>query len=367
MAKEYAYNELKESKLIYERKLPAFGIIITLLMLIFVVASVMWAAFSVKTYIVKATGICVSENKVNLMNRVGGAIKSINITEGGEVSAGDVLIEFDSFQTELQIAKLEADLSFYTNKKDILDRLIIFINNLSLSKPETRVNPFDNSKTSEMAAYSNAQTFLDYINGQEKQAQDEEREYAQSEVDSLKTQFLSQQYTSLDELIGQCQQKESEIKVYQDSLAEYKVVAEIDGVVHLSQGLTLGTVIQAGSLLGSISSPDPDSLYFQSVINAQDRAKINVGDPLEIAVAGLPQNEFGVIKGKVVAIDIDSTQTENGEVYYTVKIKPEKTTLQNGSGDKIELTSGMLGESRIKYDETTWLKWAIEQIGVKFR
>ena len=42
MDKIYTFSELKESKLIYDRKPPAFGIIMTLLTLIFVVGALLW-------------------------------------------------------------------------------------------------------------------------------------------------------------------------------------------------------------------------------------------------------------------------------------------------------------------------------------
>ena len=57
MSKIYTFNELKESKLIYDRKPPAFGAIMTLLSLIFVAVAITWAVLSPKTYVVKATGI----------------------------------------------------------------------------------------------------------------------------------------------------------------------------------------------------------------------------------------------------------------------------------------------------------------------
>lgn len=69
----------------------------------------------------------------------------------------------------------------------------------------------------------------------------------------------------------------------------------------------------------------------------------------------------------MVSIDNDSTQTEDGQVYYRVRVLPDKTELTDKKGNTVRLTTGMIGECRIKYDETTWLKWAIEQIGVKFR
>ena len=72
--KIYTYNELKESKLIYDRKPPAFGIIMTILTLTFLVGAIVWAVLSPKSYVVKAAGIVSDGQKVNVMNTVTGKI-----------------------------------------------------------------------------------------------------------------------------------------------------------------------------------------------------------------------------------------------------------------------------------------------------
>lgn len=369
MSRIYTFNELKESKLIYDRKPPAFGIIITLLTLIFVIAAIFWAAFSTKTYVVKANGLIASENKVNIMNRVSAPIKEICVIEGQNVNVGDSLIIFDSFQTELQIGQIQSMAEFFQGKVTVIESLISFINNFTLIEPDTQINPFDKNISDESKAYSDAQTFIDYIDGQKKSAANEDppKEYLQSDVDNLKSQFLSQQYTSLDEFKAQLTQQSSQLIMYQNSLYEYTLKAEQTGIVHLTMGITVGTLLQAGTLLGNISSSDNTTYYFEAVLNATDRSKVNIDDKVEIAIGGAMQSEFGVLKGKVAAIDNDSTQTEKGEVFYRIKIKPNTAQLKNRRGDIINLTTGMIGESRIKYDETTWLKWAIEQIGIKFR
>ncbi|MDR1939608.1 MAG: HlyD family secretion protein [Clostridiales bacterium] len=372
MSKIYTYSELKESKIIYDRKPPAFGVIITFMTLIFVVSVILWAGFSTKTYVVKADGLVASEGKINIMNKVSGNIDKINVYEGEHVKKGDVLIEINSFQVELQIVQIQANVDFFTTKLDIMERLIVFINNYTLNNQSTTVNPFDNNNPNEMKAYSDAQTFIDYIKSQENAAknestEEEPREYTQEEVDGLKVQFLSQQYATLDEYNVQVVQYSSQLAMYKNSLAEYKVIAGQDGIVHLTAGLTIGTVLQAGILLGSISSPYNADLFFETVVSATDRAKIATDDSVEIVLNGVMQSEYGILTGKIIEIASDSTQTEDGAVFFRVKIKPDKTQLKDKKGNIINLTIGMLAESRIKYDETTWLKWAIEQIGVKFK
>jgi multidrug resistance efflux pump len=131
--KVYTINELKESSLIYNRRTPLSCTVITLITLIFLISAVIWAGVSVKTYIVKANGIITTENKVNIMNKVSGAIKTLNASEGQTVKSGDILFEINSFQIEIQIQQIQASIEYYELKLAAIKRLFVFINGLNLT------------------------------------------------------------------------------------------------------------------------------------------------------------------------------------------------------------------------------------------
>ena len=173
MARTYTFKELKESRLLYDRKPPMFGLIMTFLTLAFVVAALVWAALSAITYVVKATGLVADEKKTNIMNAVGGEVESISVVEGQAVKVGDTILTIDSYQVRLQIAQLQAMVDMYG-----------------------------------------------------------------------------------------------------------------DRIVHLSAGLTQGTVLSAGTLLGSIVSGEQANLYIDTVVSATERSKLTVGSAVEIAVSG---------------------------------------------------------------------------------
>ena len=363
MDKIYTFSELKESKLIYDRKPPAFGIIMTLLTLIFVVGALLWAGLSTKTYVVKASAIVDNESKVNVMNSVSGKVKTLNVTEGQSVNEGDVIIVLDSFETELRIAQIQAMVDLYDNKISNLQKMVDFINDYDISDENTKINPFNSSDIDTMKLYSDAQSFINYDAQLKKQKEEAGEEYNQSDLDNLKSQFLGQQgYTQLDEYINQKSQQNSQLQMYQNSLSAYTVRALQSGTIHLTAGLTEGTVLQAGTLLGNITESNKDKLYFNAVVSATERSKLSVGSSVEIAVSGAMQTEYGTFTGKVVSIDNDATQTEDGQVFYRVKIVSNSNELKDKHGNKIQLELGMIGECRIKYDETTYLNWMVEQI-----
>ena len=108
-------------------------------------------------------------------------------------------------------------------------------------------------------------------------------------------------------------------------------------------------------------------LYFNAVVSATERSKLSVGSQVEIAVSGAMQTEYGTLNGEIISIDNDVTQTEDGQAYYRVKIKSHSKELKDKHGHTAKLELGMIGECRIKYDETTYLNWMVEQIVGKLK
>jgi len=125
-------------------------------------------------------------------------------------------------------------------------------------------------------------------------------------------------------------------------------------------------VIQGGSLIGTITSKE-EELIIETMLPSSDRPRIHVGDEVSLAVGGLNQAEYGTIPGSVLSIDEDATiDNENGNVYFKVRIKPEKTYLEDSKGEKVNLSLGMITETRVKYEKITYMKYLLELIGVKF-
>ena len=103
------------------------------------------------------------------------------------------------------------------------------------------------------------------------------------------------------------------------------------------------------------------------MLPSSDRPRINVGNEVALAVGGLLQSEYGTIPGKVVSIDEDATiDNESGSTYFKVKVKPDKTYLKDSKGERVNLTLGMVAETRVKYEKVTYMKYILELIGIKF-
>lgn len=49
-----------------------------------------------------------------------------------------------------------------------------------------------------------------------------------------------------------------------------------------------------------------------------------------------------------------------------MKVKPEKTYMKDKKDEQVNLTLGMVAETRVKYEKITNMKYFLEQIGIKF-
>jgi len=104
----------------------------------------------------------------------------------------------------------------------------------------------------------------------------------------------------------------------------------------------------------------------ETLLPSSERPRIHKGDEVAVAVAGINQAEYGTIKGKVLSIDEDATiDSEKGNVYFKVKVKLDKTYLADKKGEKVNITLGMVTETRVKYEKITYMKYFMEQIGIK--
>ena len=292
--------------------------------------------------------------------------QQINAGAEGEALRSQALSQhLPTLESEVvRLQEIEQQLSIVTSQNAVVNRLIAFIEGYKLNVPSSQVNPFSVSRPNETDAYFQAQGFIDFVYEKETGG---DQPFDQDALDDTKTQFLGQQIGARDDLQSQLIQNQAQLSAHVSGLEEFVVVAEICGVIHLTPGLTVGTMLQAGTLLGSISTDDYVDLLFEAIISSQDRAKIAVGDRVETAISGVMQQEFGIIVGEVIHIDSDATRTEDGQVFFRITIAPEQTYLTDRSGRRVDIVSGMVAESRVQYDETTWLVWVLEQVFGRFR
>jgi multidrug resistance efflux pump len=368
--KVYDLQEITDSRVLYDKNPPRFMVYIILLVVALLAGFLIWADKSIKTYVVKGQGVVTTENKVNVMSNISAAIQDVYVNEGKYVQEGDVLLTLRPEDSNLQLEQINKQIDYDNKRIELLTR--------GEKYASKGINGFDKNNSDEIEFYNR---LLDNYAKKSEYAVDEQSLKKQGYTDDQIKQAKESQKTKLNELYydtimsfttekSQLQADKSKLEAQksalENSISAYKIIAPKTGKIHLNTPITKGMVLQAGNMLGSINNNE-EGLIVDVSISSSDRPMIKLGDEVSLAVAGLNQAEYGTVNGKVISIDQDATVNgEKGNIYFNVKVKPEKTFLKDKKGEKVNLTLGMLTETRVKYEKITYMKYFLEQIGIKF-
>ena len=363
-------DEIKDSRLLYEKKVPAFGFIIILIVTAFMIALGVWAYKTPKVSVVKATGTISSSKKNYVMSPYTGQILKADYEEGKVVKEGDVLFTIKSTDLELQLQQL-------TSNKELLEKKIELYKKYVQSL-EAENNMFNSSDELESPFYNKYEAYINQTKqvtvnedmlkayGYSKDDIDKEYEKADDKVKQIYYTELNSANDSIAELTSQVETIDIQIQAINNGISEYEVKAPNSGVIHIMEKFTEGMIIQTGQKVASIATNEDDFEIIATVSEA-DATKINKGDKVDIAISGLTQSVYGTISGKIIAKDTDVSisQTNTGAIsYFKLKIKPDYDYVISKAGDKVNLSNGMSVETRIRYDKVTYFNYVLDALGL---
>jgi multidrug resistance efflux pump len=368
-------NDLKDSRLLYEKTLPAFGYLIILAVLALLVALVVWSVNTPKVDVIKSSGTVQSVNRNYAMSPYGGEILEINISEGEHVQQGDVLFVIHSTDLDLQKVQMEGQAQIYETQIAQFGRLVQSI--------QQNQNLFDASKPEDNLYYSQYELYRSQVDQQKvdtatmkSYGYTDEQVAVEAEKNAQKiAELYFTSIKSAEDMILQAQAQldglRAQMGAIEEGQSDYAVRANETGIVHMMGDYKTGMVIQAAAPVASIAT-EKDSYLIDAYLPAADAARIEVGDSVDMAVAGLAQSEWGTIAGVVASMDSDvtmpqSSEGENATPYFKVKIEPEVGYLISKAGQKVNLFNGMAVEARVTYDKVSYFNYVLESIGLLTR
>jgi len=366
--KVYNLNEITDSRLLYDKRPPRFLFFIILVILTLIVGFIFWSTKSVKTFVVKGQGIVTTEKKSNVMSKVSGEISEVYIEEGKKVKKGDLLLVFNAPEPKYQLQQIEGQIEILNKRIEILER--------AEKEATNRINTFKRNDSQESEFYN--KLVANHLKLDEYKVDEEalkKQDYTEDQIKQYKEQAkikIGQIYyetiSGFTDERKQLEIEQSKLKIQKESISdsyeEYNLYAPSSGTIHLNTALNKGMVLQGGALIGRILVTNGD-MVVEALVSSSDRPRIHEDNDVSLAIGGLSQAEYGTLKGKVISIDEDATiDSEKGEVFFKVKVKPEKTYLEDKKGEKVNLTVGMVTEIRVKYEKITYAKYFLEQIGI---
>lgn len=365
-------EQLKDSRLLYEKNLPPFGYVIILIVFILLLSVTIWSIKTPKIYMVNSSGTIESTNKNYIMSPYTGEITSINMTEGMNVEKGDVLFSMKSTDLDLQKEQLVGQKETYENQINQYEKLVKSIKDNKNYFDESNSN--DNLYYSQYEAYKSqvAQSEVDVTTYKAYGYTDEQIEAEFIKNQNKITEIYYSAIKSAEDSILQCKTQLETINAQLNAIGtgknEYVITANESGKIHMSTSYKEGMVVQAASAIGSIAS-EQDEYIVQAYINAADMPRINIGDKVDVVVSGLSQTVYGTISGHIAKIDSDITTSQSGDgsssnSYFKAEVKLDNKYLISKNGDKVNISNGMVVETRIQYDKVTYFEYLLDALGV---
>ena len=364
-------EQLRDSRLMFEKNLPSFGYILLLIIAILVIAVITWSIFAHKNYMIIAQGTITNADGSYVMSAYSGVIEKSYMQEGMPVSEGDVLFTVRSTDYNLKEEQLLLNKETYEEK---LDKLRLLVKSI-----KEDVNFFDPSSEADLMYYStfeayksqiaqntfDANTYKSY--GYTDEQIEAEIKKNEAKISEIYYSLIKTVEVSIDEVNLQLSSINSQLSAIESGQTEYCIKAFDSGILHMMAEYKEGMVVQAGGTIASIT-PEGSDIIIEAYISTADRARIKEGDTVQIAVDGLMQSVYGNVTGTVDSIDsnVTSFEDDNGQTssVFKIRIKPNTSHVVSSSGNKVNLTNGMTVEARITYDEVTYFNYVIEKLGL---
>jgi HlyD family secretion protein/adhesin transport system membrane fusion protein len=173
--------------------------------------------------------------------------------------------------------------------------------------------------------------------------------------EELKLKWLSELNKIREELV----KKKEEEKALLDREKRMIIYSPINGIISKINIAEKGIVERGKTILEII--PNDDEIIVEGEILDRDRARIWLGQKVNININSLPSAKYGYLKGEITYISADSyIKQNNNKVFYQVKIKIPKNKNKEYPMNKI--ITGMTTIINILTGEKTILEYIIKPL-----
>ncbi|NOQ76388.1 MAG: HlyD family type I secretion periplasmic adaptor subunit [Methylococcaceae bacterium] len=165
-------------------------------------------------------------------------------------------------------------------------------------------------------------------------------EQAKRNLESIQAKYNEEVQTSISDLRRQLDESNQRLEKYKDSLARTTLRAPMDGIVKSLYVVTEGGVISPGGTVLDIV-PGREGLIVEAQLAPQDVGHVQIGQQVFIQLASAEASYYGRIVGEVSHVSPDTLNTEDGQVYYVVRVSLKQEFFEKG-GDRYKLLPGVM-------------------------
>lgn len=364
-------EELKDSRLLFDKQPPAFGFFFLLLIFVSFLLLLAWSMKAPKVYTIQTQGVVTNEEANYVMCTYTGEIDRCFMEEGMLVEQGDLLLTIKSTDYDLQEKQLQE------NRESL--ELVIRQNQRLVNSIKDNVNYFEERLEEDSLYYHTYERYQAKVEqtkmdasmfqayGYTKEQMEEELLKNQSKTEEVYYSAIQEAEAAMAQAKQQLDQIDSQLLAVQSGQEAYEIKATASGVLHMTEQYKPGMVLQSTTVLATIT-PQNSRQILEAYVTTADRARMKEGNEVQFVVDGLSQAVYGNLKGRVKRMDSDVTvkQTGEGEArVFRVWMEMDENYLVSRSGDKIDVVTGMTATARIHYDKVTYFQYVLEKLGFK--
>ncbi|WP_076415504.1 HlyD family type I secretion periplasmic adaptor subunit [Shewanella sp. UCD-KL12] len=173
--------------------------------------------------------------------------------------------------------------------------------------------------------------------------------------------FAADARTQLNELQTKLSRMNEAQVGAQDKVNKAEITSPVNGTIKSIHINTLGGVVQPGIDIIEIV-PSEDQLLIETKIIPKDIAFLHPGLPAVVKVTAYDFTRYGGLNGVVEHISADTTQDEEGNSFYLVRVRTELSSLTKDDGTKMPIIPGMLTSVDVITGQRSVLEYILNPI-----
>lgn len=323
-------------------------------------ACVTWLAFARTEEVAVVSGKLEPVAQVQEVRMpIGGVTKSVLVTEGQVVQAGQVLLQLDTEASSERLKNLERSITL--KNRELAEKAQEQQRYLQLNQTE------QNTLERNIALQRDIVERLDGLQQQGATAklqllQERNRleetigRYEQTQIDRLRQ--VSQFNQQRQQLEGELAELQSRLGDQRMTLRYQEIRSPVAGVIFDLQPKGAGFVAQSSEPVMKLVPQDKLQAAVQ--IPSRQIGFVRVGQRAEISIDSYPANDFGVLQGEVVRVSSDAlppdpAQAEE-EYRYPGLIRLNRQLLELRDGTRLPLQAGMSLRAHIQLRSVSYLQ-----------
>jgi protease secretion system membrane fusion protein len=302
--------------------------------------SILWATFAPIEKGVSASGVViVDSNRKTIQPAFSGIIDQVNVREGQEVHAGEVLIKLNPVNAQAQSNATREVVNGLDAQAEGLRKSII--------QKKQQSHLFDQQIDSDRELV--AEGYL---------ARNKMLELERQQL-QLKASILEDE-GNLRHIEKQINEQQEKLNSYDYDLGNTEIKSPVDGSIVNLAVFTKGGVVSPGQRLMDVV-PTNESLLVEANLPVYLIDKVHVGLPVEMRFTAFNRNRTPQIPGVLVAVDGDRIIDEKtGAPYYKIQ------AVSSSSGEKLlsdlQLRPGMSVEVFVKTGERSMMSYLLKPL-----